>query len=179
MTSPNSPASNQSLQGSAKRRASGCVNAAGMARQKWQASAATKFTKPGASHLAEPYNWYLTNINQHTFTQSLSCGWHIEFLLLSPLIFLLSFLCLLMYLVDIWCVVFMLASQEKPDICFLFTHPRPLSSRRTGRSKRICSCSNTHNIYLSCILEYSYWHFICRWSAKHIECPKYLVNSFP
>ena len=34
------------LQGSAKRWSPGCVNAAGKARQKWQATAATIFTKP-------------------------------------------------------------------------------------------------------------------------------------
>ena len=43
-----------SIQGSAKRWAPGCVNAAGKARQKWQATAATKFTKPGDSLLAVP-----------------------------------------------------------------------------------------------------------------------------
>ena len=32
----------------------GCVNAAGKARQKWQATAEMKFTKPGARLLAEP-----------------------------------------------------------------------------------------------------------------------------
>ena len=35
------------LQDTAKRWSSGCVNAAGKARQKWWARAVTKFTKPG------------------------------------------------------------------------------------------------------------------------------------
>ena len=38
---------NVATQGSAKRWTPGCVNAAGKARQKWQARAGTKFTKPG------------------------------------------------------------------------------------------------------------------------------------
>ena len=41
------------VQGLAKRRARGCVNAACKVRQKWQATAATKFTKPGRSLLAK------------------------------------------------------------------------------------------------------------------------------
>ena len=43
-----------SMQGSAKRWAPGCVNAAGKARRKWQATAATIFTKLGDRFLAEP-----------------------------------------------------------------------------------------------------------------------------
>ena len=42
------------IQGSAKWWAPGCVNAAGKARQKWQARTGTKFTKPGARLLAVP-----------------------------------------------------------------------------------------------------------------------------
>ena len=41
-------------QGSAKSHVSGCVNAAGKVRQKWQATAATKFTKPGNKTLVQP-----------------------------------------------------------------------------------------------------------------------------
>ena len=37
----------------AKGRAPGCANAAGRGRQKWQAIAGTKFTKPGAPTLAD------------------------------------------------------------------------------------------------------------------------------
>ena len=42
------------IQGSAKRRAPGCVKAVGKANQKWKATAGIKFTKPGACLLAEP-----------------------------------------------------------------------------------------------------------------------------
>ena len=42
-----------SIQGSAKRWTPGCVNAAGEARQKWQATAGTKVTKPGDRLSAE------------------------------------------------------------------------------------------------------------------------------
>ena len=42
------------IQGSAIRWSLGCMNAAGEARQKWQATAATKLTKPGDCLLAEP-----------------------------------------------------------------------------------------------------------------------------
>ena len=45
---------NWGVQGLAKRWSPGCVNAAGKARQKWEATAANKFTKPGHSLLAEP-----------------------------------------------------------------------------------------------------------------------------
>ena len=44
-------------QGSAKRMALGCVNAAGKARQKWYATAETKFIKPGARLLADPWGY--------------------------------------------------------------------------------------------------------------------------
>ena len=42
------------VRGSAERWSPGCVNAAGRARQKWQATAGTNFTKPGDRLLAEP-----------------------------------------------------------------------------------------------------------------------------
>ena len=38
----------------AKRLWPGCVNAAGKLRQKWKATAETKFSKPGQSLLVEP-----------------------------------------------------------------------------------------------------------------------------
>ena len=41
---------------SAKRLWPGCMNAAGKLRQKWQATAGTKFTKPGWSLSAEPFS---------------------------------------------------------------------------------------------------------------------------
>ena len=44
-------------QGSTKRRYLGCVNAAGKARQKWYATAETKFIKPGARLLADPWGY--------------------------------------------------------------------------------------------------------------------------
>ena len=46
------------LQGSAMRWSPGCVNAADKARQKWQAWAGTKFTKPGDRLLAEPFTYH-------------------------------------------------------------------------------------------------------------------------
>ena len=45
------------VQGSAKKWSPGCMNAAGKARQKWYAKAVTKFTKPGARLLAEPFTF--------------------------------------------------------------------------------------------------------------------------
>ena len=39
----------QVIQGLAKRWSPGCVNSAGKARQKWQATAGTEFTNPGRS----------------------------------------------------------------------------------------------------------------------------------
>ena len=49
-----SPATAFAVQGSSIRRAPGCENAAGKLRQKWQATAGTKFTKPGACLILEP-----------------------------------------------------------------------------------------------------------------------------
>ena len=40
----------------AKRKSPGCVNAAGKGRQKWYATAVTKYTKPGDHLLAEPFS---------------------------------------------------------------------------------------------------------------------------
>ena len=42
------------IQGSAKRWSPGCENISGKLWQKWQATAATKFTKPGDRLVAEP-----------------------------------------------------------------------------------------------------------------------------
>ena len=61
------------VQGSTNRRAPGCVNAAGNLRQKWQARAGTKFTKPGARLLVEPCSTKRSSISR--LVNLLRSGW--------------------------------------------------------------------------------------------------------
>ena len=61
-----------SLQGSAERPRPGCVNAAGKLRQEWQATALTKFTKPGRGLSAEPCRSKSANLWSECFTSRIA-----------------------------------------------------------------------------------------------------------